>query len=401
MARTGKKSAIHAPNGAVYGAVRVLARFFLWLRGGFSVTGDPIPGEGPLLVVASHQGMLDFLAMGLALPNRRVQFVATERFFRGRLARWLFGLMGVIPKLQFHSDPRCIAAMLRTLKRNGTVGLFPAGQTSMCGVPGEIAPVIARLVKKAGAPVAAIRLHGSFFSKARFARGVNRCPIQAETRLLFTPEELKALPEEEIYCRLRDAIDYDEFAWQARTGITVGSRDRAAGYPDILYRCPRCGRLYTMTEGRHCISCSACGNSGVVGRDMHIRPETPESRMPETMLDWYRWQEGLVRRETEQADFVLREPVTALDFPGDRPHTAGRGQLILDRSCIRYEGELNGAQVCLSVRHSGLPGLGAKPGSFIELYHEETGLIRYVPDVGGCVTHWKIAQELLYGETQK
>lgn len=401
MEKTQRKSTIHAPNPVLYALARGLARCFLWIRGGLRVSGDPIPTEGPLLVVASHQGMLDFLILGLALPRRRVQFVATDRFFRGWLARWFFGQMGVIPKTQFHADPRCIAAMLRTLKRDGTVGLFPAGQTSMCGVPAAVPPAVARLVKKAGAPVAAVRIDGSFFAKSRFAKGVNRCPIQVETRLLFTPEQLKTREEPEIYRDILQAIDYNEFEWQQRTGVTVGSTDRASGYPDILYLCPKCGSRYTMTERRHTLLCSACGNRGVVEPDMHIRPCSDTDVMPATMLDWYRMQQDQLRAEIARPDFTLQEPVTAIIFPGDQPHEAGLGRLILDTEGIRYAGRIDGESVLLSLRHGGLPGLAAKPGAYIELYHEQVGLVQYVPDHPACVTRWKIAQELLYEMVKK
>src|SRR5699024_11538165 len=68
-----------------------------------------------------------------------------------------------LPKVQFTADPRCIASILRTLRAGGAVCLYPAGQTSMTGRPGEVGPAIARLVRKCGVSVAFLQLHGGFF----------------------------------------------------------------------------------------------------------------------------------------------------------------------------------------------------------------------------------------------
>ena len=243
MAEEKKNKKTASPNPVIYEVARVLAHVFLWCTGGFRRTGDTLPKDGPMLVLASHQGMLDFVPVGLALPGRRVRFVVTDRFLRGGLLSRFLRWMAVIPKVQFQADPRSITQMLRTLREGGTVGLFPAGQTSMCGVPGEVSPVITKLVKKAGANVVAVRLQGSFFAKARFIHGIHRCPIHAEVKLLFTPEQLKTATEEEIYDAIYSGIYYDEFAWQEANQIKVRSQKRADGYDKVLYACPNCASL--------------------------------------------------------------------------------------------------------------------------------------------------------------
>lgn len=389
-----QKNQVASPNPVIYEVARVLARVFLWCTGGFKRSGDTLPKDGPLLVLASHQGMLDFVPVALALPGRRVRFVITERFLRGGLLSRFLRWMAVIPKTQFQADPRCISQMLRTLRAGGTVGLFPAGQTSMCGVPGEISPVITKLVKKAGANVVAVRLHGSFFAKARFIRGIHRCPIHADVKLLFTPEQLKTATEEEIYDAIYSNIYYDEFAWQEANQIKVRSKKRADGYDKVLFACPNCASLYTICSEENTVHCTACGVEANLGENMRLYWQD-DMQLPDNLRDWYFRQQWAAEEALAQPGYRMEAPVTVLDFPDGREFPVGEGKLILDRETLRYEGTYAGeAGYTYQWSRAQLSGLVAKPGDFVELYHNELErLLRFRMKNPAQASHLKVLCE--------
>lgn len=394
MAEEKKNKKTASPNPVIYEVARVLAHVFLWCTGGFRRTGDTLPKDGPMLVLASHQGMLDFVPVGLALPGRRVRFVVTDRFLRGGLLSRFLRWMAVIPKVQFQADPRSITQMLRTLREGGTVGLFPAGQTSMCGVPGEVSPVITKLVKKAGANVVAVRLQGSFFAKARFIHGIHRCPIHAEVKLLFTPEQLKTATEEEIYDAIYSSIYYDEFAWQEANQIKVRSQKRADGYDKVLYACPNCASLYTIKSEGNTVHCTACGVEANLGENMRMYWQD-DMNLPENLRDWYFRQQWAAEEALMHPGYQLEVPVTVMDFPQGKETVAGIGKLVLDREGIRYTGSLLEEQEhTFFLRREQLSGLVTKPGAFIELYHQEQGhLLRFYPENPAQASHLKVLCE--------
>ncbi len=377
-------------------ACTLVARLLFKLR----VTGrESLPKKGPLLVMASHQGMMDFLFAFAALRGRKAQFVATQRQFRNPKLHWMYVRMGVIPKVQFRSDPRAVANILRVLKGGGTVVIFPAGQTSAWGVPGNIAPAMARLVKKAGVPVATLGLRGGFFSAPRMG-GLRFGKTEARLELTFTPEELQTLSEDAIYARLTEKLDFNEYDWQKQTGATFRGKELAQGYDQLLIHCPRCGAVGSWrTEGDR-VRCAACGNAGFVGADMHLYPAGAEDRLFATLPEWFRWEEDHVIADLARPDFLLEEPVTCRTYEeavGYRD--AGSGLLRLDREEIRYEGTFDGQPVRLAIRHENLPGLSAEPGVYVELFHEGYGLLRYVPQGKPTVARMKLAQEYLYRQT--
>lgn len=395
MAEKEKKAKeVATPNGFIYEIARVAARIVLWCTGGYRCTGDAIPKEGPVLVLASHGGMLDFLPVGLAVPGRRVRFVITERFMRGGLLSAFLRWMAVIPKMQFHADPRCMSQILRTLRAGGTVGIFPAGQTSLCGVPGEVSPVIAKLVKKSGANVVAVRLQGSFFAKARFIKGIHRCPIHADVKLLYTPEQLKNASEEEIYDAIYGGIYYDEFAWQQQNNIRVRSKNRADGYDRVLFACPNCASLYTIRSEGTTVSCTACGVEAQVGEDMHLH-WADDMQLPENLRDWFFRQQWAAEEALAQPGYHLEAPVTVLDFPDGKEFPVGDGKLVLDRDELRYEGTYAGEKgYTYAWKREQLSGVVAKPGVFVELYHADLDrLLRFRMKNPGQAMHLKVLCE--------
>lgn len=373
---------------------RVLSRLLFGLR----ITGrEALPKDGPLLVLASHQGMMDFMLAFAALRGRRAQFVATQRQFRNPRLHWLYKRLGVIPKVQFHTDPRCVMNILRVLRGGGTVVIFPAGQTSVWGIPGAIAPSMAHLVKKAGVPVCTLGLRGGFFTAPRFG-GLRFGRMEARLTLAFSPEQLTQLDEDAIYHRLCQLLDYNEYDWQQQTGVRFRGRQLAQGYDQILFRCPRCGAEGAWKSEGDAIRCTCCGNRGLVGHDLQMRPADPESVVFPTLVQWYRWQEGLLAERLAEPEFSLRgEAVCQLfDEEAFAWREAGRGQLSLDRRAIGYQGEIDGQPVQLTVEHAHLPGLSAKPGHYVELWHEGYGLVRYCLTEPSLVIRLKLVQEYLY-----
>ena len=398
-----RKNTVPKPQTWLYVPVRWLCCLIARTAFGLRVTGrENLPQKGPLLVLAEAAVEAAQSAAFAALKGRKAQFVATQRQFRNPKLHWLYVRLGVIPKVQFHTDPRCVMNIFRVLREGGTVVLFPAGQTSMWGVPGAIAPSIAHLVKKAGATVCTLGLRGGFFTAPRFG-GLHFGRTEARLERAFTPQELRELSEEEILDRLERGLYFDEYAWQQETGATFRGRDLARGYDRILFRCPRCGGSGTWKSQGDVVRCTACGNSGRIGRDMRMEPVGEEDRVFPTLTQWYTWQEAQVREAIGRPDFLLRQAVRCLIFQeeGFCYREAGEGVLELDREEIRYRGSLDGQPVCLAIRHEHLPGLSAEPGVYVELYHQGYGLVRYATPCGAGVSEIKLAQEYLYRQTLK
>lgn len=143
-------------------AVRVIFRVLFRVR----VDGT-LPAEGPLLVVANHQGWADGFLLAAAFPlAARVRLLADRD---GTLGVWwhraILGPLGlVIPidRTSAGADRAAIDAILAALRRGEVVIVFAEGRVSH--EEGALAPFargIGYLALRAGAPVLPVWLAGT------------------------------------------------------------------------------------------------------------------------------------------------------------------------------------------------------------------------------------------------
>lgn len=353
--------------------------------------------SGPAVMVGAHAGMLDFMFTASAFPNRRLNYVGSEHYFRMKRLRPLLEALGVISKLQFYPDVQAIKNMMRITKQGGIVAIFPAGQTSMCGVPAGIEPGIARLIQKLNVPVIAACAHGSFFTKGRFhgQRALGKCIV--ETKIILTPDQLSKMTTDEIYAAITAGINYDEYEWQAQTNIEFCGKNRIKGYQFITYKCPKCGEEYTMDCDGTRIWCTSCGNAASVNSAMRFVPENQDCVIFDTLRDWYSWQLDFIKNDTASADFCMRERVVLRALsPKSKFVECGEGEIMLTHETISYNGTYFGRDFSYSVKNSVLPGLMGDTGAYFEIFNPCEGPLRFYPSDGHAVAKWKQTQEYIY-----
>ncbi len=88
---------------------------------------EPRRADGPYLVCANHQTVLDVIFIAAATRRQQPHFMAKESLFRvpvlGRLVRWL----GAFPVARGRNDVGAIKHTLRLIESGRSVGMFPQG----------------------------------------------------------------------------------------------------------------------------------------------------------------------------------------------------------------------------------------------------------------------------------
>jgi 1-acyl-sn-glycerol-3-phosphate acyltransferase len=106
-------------------AARV-ARAYLSRRYEVGLFGEEhVPSTGPALFAANHLGILDGPLL-VAFAPRLVHGVIKREIFHGRLGRALLQL-GQIPVERETVDPRAVRQMLRVLRDDGVLAIYPEG----------------------------------------------------------------------------------------------------------------------------------------------------------------------------------------------------------------------------------------------------------------------------------
>lgn len=139
----------------------------MFFRG--TVTGlENIPMDGAFLVAANHVSFLDPFLVGCQVP-RQICYFARKTLWKTRIAAWWLDMVGTIPvDRDGGQDVSGIKRVLRALKENNGLVLFPEGTRSPDGNLQAPKPGIGLIACRSQVPVIPARIFGSFEA---FGRG--------------------------------------------------------------------------------------------------------------------------------------------------------------------------------------------------------------------------------------
>lgn len=110
----------------------------------------PLPKKGPVLVVSDHSSLGDPLVL-LASAGRPISFLMAQEIYASRF-QWVYEAFDAIPVRRGRQDINAVRRMVRQLRGNGVVGIFPEGGLDNFRVE-EGHPGVGYLALKTGAPI--------------------------------------------------------------------------------------------------------------------------------------------------------------------------------------------------------------------------------------------------------
>ena len=132
------------------------------------INREYIPAEGPALLCANHNSMLDMFFLGIKL-ERWIYWMAKEELFKNPVLAFLIRKLGGFPVKRGTGDVESIKHAYKLLSENKIVGIFPHGTRID---PSKIETIriksgAAMIASKAGVPVIPATVRGNYkiFSK--------------------------------------------------------------------------------------------------------------------------------------------------------------------------------------------------------------------------------------------
>ncbi len=326
----------------------------------------------PYLLLCNHNAFLDFKVSTIANFPYTPNYVVAIDGFIGR--EELLRKVGCICKRKFTNDVTLVRHLHEVVRQGGIPAIYPEARYSLCGTTAVLPRSLGKLCKLLKVPVVVLICHGHHVNSPFWnlhSRGVR--PTEAEMSLLFTAEQLRELPPDELNRRLVEAFRYDDFAWQKERGIRTPYSGRAEGLHKVLYQCPHCGKEYRMRSEGTRLFCAACGKSWTMtelGELCADAGETEFSHIP----DWYEWERARVRAEVEAGTYSSGElPVTVNSLPNAKKFIPlGEGTMIHDMEGFTVRG----------VSPDGTPFEMHKPAASLYSCHIE---YEYLGKYGDCV----------------
>ena len=266
--------------------------------------------KSPFLVLGTHHAFMDFYVTPLCLFPHRANYVSELEGFE-HYGEWPYRQIGCLGTRKFVNDLALVRNIRRCMERGGILVLYPEARYANVGTSSPLPPSTAKLIRYLKVPVVTINMRGNYLQSPiwnlKKRKGVR---LEADVRQLLTADQAAALPLEEIQEMVERALSYDEYAWQARTGMVIDVPWRAEGLEHPLYQCPVCGKEFRMASHGAELFCTACGARWQM--DELGKLDGPRfSHIPH----WYEWQRSQVEEQIRQGTYQLNLKVRVQSLP--------------------------------------------------------------------------------------
>ncbi|MFA7673698.1 MAG: 1-acyl-sn-glycerol-3-phosphate acyltransferase [Clostridia bacterium] len=385
---------VKTPNALLYYSAASLLKLYYRLIYHHRVDKSAMAGiTPPYLVVASHSCWLDYIISSTSMFPVRMNFVGAYNFFRSRLLKFVFTLLGVIPRHQFTSDIVSIRKMKYCIDEGRVVALFPNGCLSNEGRPGGFAGAeVAKLIKFLNVPVVALKTDGGYLTRPRWSGKSRYGRLETTVKPILTVSEIKDLSQTEIYQRLLSAIEFDDYKWQREMMVPFRSKNAAEGVEYVLYKCPKCQSEFTLRSQKDRLYCQECGYAVRMNRYLLFEPESEDKVLFDGIDKWYDFQKSCLDKEIESQEFMLTAN-TELKFaePGKYGYQhQGYGTLQLTKDAITYTGTIQGVLTELRLPMKNISMIPYAAGEYIEVADRED-IHRFVLEDRRQMIKWVMA----------
>jgi len=285
--------------------------------------------EEPFLVISNHVTFYDmfFVAQNF---RRHLYFVASEHSMRaGFASKLLKYFFDPIIRTKATVGASTVIKIKKRLNAGHNVCLFAEGEQNACGVNRKILKSTAPVVKMLGVRLVTFRIHGGFFSSPRWSRTDRKGRIWCEVVNIYSPEELKAMTDDELDERINADIFVDAYAENADRQIAYKGKALAEGIELELVKCPKCGKLNSIKSSGNEFFCG-CGLRGVYDEYGILTGEGFDFR---TITEWDVWEKREIENMSvpEAGALICRDPDQQLleIKPGHRNEVVDSGYLEL------------------------------------------------------------------------
>ena len=121
---------------------------------------ENLPAKGSFILACNHISNLDPFIVGTCV-RRRFHFIAKDSLFKNKFFGFILSKFGAIPIKRNTSDFHAIREVLRRLKKNSPLVLFPEGTRRVSGRDKKIQGVVGLIALKAHVPVFPVHIEGS------------------------------------------------------------------------------------------------------------------------------------------------------------------------------------------------------------------------------------------------
>lgn len=372
----GKKKNIYAPNKFLCFTLELLSKIIAKVFGAKFIKSKSFKKalkEGPVVVVSNHVSDFDFIYFSSAMAFHKLNFMVAENMkFVSPFFAKAINSYNAISKRQYCADVKSIKGVKSCLDDNINVLICPEGKESSDGATGVIPDSISRLLQWLKYPVCSINIKGGSLKKPKWGKTRRKGPVRIYCDTLFSKEDIKSLSKEDIYKKLRVALDNNDHLWQQENKIKSKDEHLAEGLHNLLYKCPKCGKEFVMSSNLNELKCDSCGLTLTYTEEGALIPNVDLKGFERIDL-WYNWERDVVAKEVEDKNFTMSDNVTLL-MENDESNgykTVSKGVITLTYDSISYKANEDGEFSSVVFPLKEMDTICFRPGKLVEFYDEK------------------------------
>ena len=246
----------------VYGALRWPVALFLLIKFNyrFSIAKN-LPEN--YIVLSNHTTDFDPLFVALSFP-KQMYFVASEHIARWKNA-FKFIRFGFDPIMRYKGSVAASTVMevLRRVRDGNRVCIFAEGVRSWDGRTSPILPATGKMVKSARCGLVTYKITGGYFASPMWSEGngTRRGAVRGSVVNVYTAEQLAAMSADEVNELIRRDLHEDAYARQLEAPKKFKGKNLAVRLENLLFICPECGAVDSITSDGSNVSCASCSHS--------------------------------------------------------------------------------------------------------------------------------------------
>lgn len=231
--------------------------FVKWKFGYTSTLAKDLPET--YIVLSNHTTDYDPIFVALSFP-KFMHFVASEHVARWKFLSTLINFaFAPIWRYKGSVAASTVIDVFRTVKAKRNVAIFAEGARTWDGVTAPILPSTGKMVKKAGCGLVTYKITGGYFASPRWSqKNTRKGYVHGSPVNVYTAEQLNKMTVDEINEIICRDLYEDAYASQIKEPKLYKGKDLAKHMENLLFICPKCGKVDTIQSADDTVTCSAC-----------------------------------------------------------------------------------------------------------------------------------------------